>query len=292
LADEERRFQVDVVEQSFAKSFELIANYEEKTVFELEEKERNKQELVGRSINQAERIAQEMQMIDRYVKVDYAGKRVNAVQVKLKEWEKDKSQALMEAYINDLIKELKRQAEAGEPEEKQEKFIERKMSSRQLLNTLSSLDQANVRVLKPEQHPTAPYFDRWDDVQKWSGGERFAGYMAMFMAILSYTRSRVCSLHNPYKVMLADNPFGVASSPHVLNLIFQLAESNNVQMICLSALTEDSIYPYFPSVYSLRLQPFAGKDFMTSKVERGSYHIDPLEEELKKKRQIEFAWGE
>lgn len=44
------------------------------------------------------------------------------------------------------------------------------------------------------------------------------------------------SLHNPPKAMLADNPFGVASSPHVLNLIFQLAESNNVQMICLTAL--------------------------------------------------------
>lgn len=290
LADEERRFQLEVMEQAFAKSFEMIAKFEEKASFELVEAERNKQELVELSINQAQRIAQEMQMIDRYVKVDYAGKRVNAVQIKLKDWETDQAQALMNAYIDDLIKELKRQAEQGEPEEKQEKFIDKKMSSRQLLNVLANLEQATIRVLKPEQHPRSPYYDAWDDVQKWSGGERYAGYMAMFMAILSYTRSKLSSLHNPYKVMLADNPFGAASSPHVLNLIFQLAESNHIQMICLTALTEDTIFTYFPAVYSLRLRPFMGKDYMTSKIERGFYQIDPLEEELRKKRQFEFEW--
>jgi len=290
LADEERRFQFEVMEQAFAKSFEMIAKFEEKASFELIEAERNKQELVELSINQAQRIAQEMQRIDNYVKVDYAGKRVNAVQIRLKEWETDKAHALMNAYIDDLIKELKRLAEQGEPEDKQEKFIDKKMSSRQLLNVLTNLEQATIRVLKPEQHPTNPYFDPWDDVQKWSGGERYAGYMAMFMAILSYTRSKLSSLHNPYKVMLADNPFGAASSPHVLNLIFQLAESNNIQMICLTALTEDTIFTYFPAVYSLRLRPFMGKDYMTSKIERGFYQIDPLEEELRKKRQIEFEW--
>ncbi len=290
VADEERHFQLEAVEQSFAKSFEIIAQYEEKAAFELKEAERNKQELVRRSIKQVERVAQEMQMIDRYVKVYYAGRRVNAVQIKLKEIEADKAPALMEAYIDDLIKELKRLTQEGETEEKQEKFIERKMSSRQILNVLSGLDQAFVRVLKPEQHPTSPYFSAWEEVQKWSGGERYAGYMAMFMAILSYTRSKMSSLHNPPKAILADNPFGIASSPHVLNLIFQLAESNNVQMICLTALSEDAIFAYFPAVYSLRLRPFAGKDYMTSKIEHGSYHIDPLEEELKKKRQVEFEW--
>ena len=290
LADEERRFQLEVMEQAFAKSFDMIAKFEEKVSFELIEAERNKQELVELSIKQAQRIAQEMQMIDRYVKVDYAGKRVNAVQIKLKEWEADRAHALMNAYIDDLIKELKRLAEQGEPEEKQEKFIDKKMSSRQLLNVLTNLDQATIRVLKPEQHPSSPYFDSWEDVQKWSGGERYAGYMAMFMAILSYTRSKLSSLHNPYKVMIADNPFGAASSPHVLNLIFQLAESNHIQMICLTALTEETIFTYFPTVYSLRLRPFMGKDYMTSKIERGYYQIDPLEEELRKKRQIEFEW--
>ncbi|GAB6172190.1 hypothetical protein JCM15765_16680 [Paradesulfitobacterium aromaticivorans] len=73
VADEERHLQLEAVEQSFAKSFEIIAQYEEKVTFELKEAERNKQELVERSLKQVERIAQEMQMIDRYVKVDYAG---------------------------------------------------------------------------------------------------------------------------------------------------------------------------------------------------------------------------
>ena len=73
----------------------MIAKFEEKASFDLIEAERNKQELVELSINQVQRIAQEMQMIDRYVKVEYAGKWVNAVQIKLKEWETDKAHALM-----------------------------------------------------------------------------------------------------------------------------------------------------------------------------------------------------
>ncbi|GAB6172189.1 hypothetical protein JCM15765_16670 [Paradesulfitobacterium aromaticivorans] len=84
---------------------------------------------------------------------------MNAVQIKLKDIEEAKAQALMGVYIDDLIKELKRLVGEGETEEKQEKFIERKMSSRQLLNVLSGLDQALIRVLKPEQHPTTPFYN-------------------------------------------------------------------------------------------------------------------------------------
>ena len=106
----------------------------------------------------------------------------------------------MEAYVDDAIRELKRLTDEQQPEEKRLTYIERKMSSKQLLNTLSILDQSTVKVLKPEQHPETPRLETWEEVQKWSGGERYAGYMAMFMAILSFTRARMSELHNPPKV--------------------------------------------------------------------------------------------
>jgi hypothetical protein len=143
-----------------------------------------------------------------------------------------------------------------------------------------------VKVLKPDEHPVSPRYDHWDNVEKWSGGERFAGYMAMFMAILSYTRSKLSSLRNPHKVLVADNPFGAASSAHVLNLVFQIAANNNIQMLCLTALTEETIFSYFPVVYSLKLRQFMGKDYIQSQMEKGFYQIDPLEEELIRRRQM------
>lgn len=53
---------------------------------------------------------------------------------------------------------------------------------------------------------------------------------------------------------------------------------------------DENIFNYFPVVYSLRLRPFLGKDYMQSKIDKGFYQIDPLEEELAKKRQIAFEW--
>ena len=290
LAEDERRFDLEVVETSFQKSFDLIAKYEEKVRHDLQESERNKKELVERCVKQAQRVAEGIKGIDRYVRVNYAGRQTHAIQIKLRDWDQSQAVILMEAYVDDAIRELKRLTDEQQPEEKRLTYIERKMSSKQLLHTLSNLDQSTVKVLKPEQHPESPRLETWEEVQKWSGGERYAGYMAMFMAILSFTRARMSELHNPPKVLIADNPFGVASSPHVLNLIFQLAESNQVQMICLTALTDENIFNYFPVVYSLRLRPFLGKDYMQSKIDKGFYQIDPLEEELAKKRQITFEW--
>ncbi|MGI6647681.1 MAG: hypothetical protein ACOX5W_01070 [Bacillota bacterium] len=284
LADESRQFDLPAIETSFAKCFETLDNYEQKVRYDLQECERHKQLLVERCVKQAERIAAEIKTIDRYVKVDYAGQTVSAVQIKLKDWEPANAPVLMDSHLEACILKLKEMSQ--EPVEKLERYIRNQLSSRQLLDVLANLNQGVVKVLKPDEHPVSPRYDQWDNVEKWSGGERFAGYMAMFMAILSYTRSKLSSLRNPHKVLVADNPFGAASSAHVLNLVFQIAANNNIQMLCLTALTEETIFSYFPVVYSLKLRQFMGKDYIQSQMEKGFYQIDPLEEELIRRRQM------
>ncbi|MEW6662313.1 MAG: hypothetical protein ACOY9Y_15170 [Bacillota bacterium] len=286
MEDENRQLNLAIIEPGFQKCFATIAQYEVKARYELEQCERNKRELVERCVQQAERVAAGVRSIDRYARVEYAGRSAAAVQIRLKEWEQEHAPIIMENHINECIQELKRQAEREEPAEKQERYIEQQMSSRQLLHALSDLGQCRVKILKPQQHPEELRYDDWEEVQKWSGGERYAAYTAMFVAILSYTRSKMSSLHNPPKVLVADNPFGTASSPHVLDLIFQMAKNNNVQMICLTALTEDTIFPYFPVVYSLRLRPSFGKEYIHSKMESGFYDLYPVERELERQLQL------
>lgn len=290
INDENRLFDVTTMEVIFQKCFTLLDTYEQKVRYELQQCARDKQLLVERCVQQAERIAAEIKTIDRYVKVDYAGQTTNAVLVKLKDWDPATSLADMSSHIEACILKLKEMV--GEPQEKLERFIQNQLSSRQLLHVLSNLNQCVVKVLKPDQHPVSPRYDNWENVEKWSGGEKYAGFTAMFMAILSYTRSKLSSLRNPAKVLVADNPFGAASSPHVLNLIFQIAANNNIQMICLTALTEEAIFSFFPVVYSLRLRQFLGKDYVQSVVEKGFYQIDPLEKELVKKRQLALFGNE
>ena len=291
LAQEAVQFDYAAIFPSFHKLFATIEAYAAKARYELETCHRNREILRDRCITQAERVAEQLKSVDRYVRVEYAGRDVNAVRIKLRDWEAEQANAIMESYLNVCVSDLEKMGQRGETEEKQLKYISDQMSSRQLLHTLANLDLCSVEVLKPEQHPTSPRYSKWEEVQKWSGGEQFAGYTAMFMAILSYTRSQESSERNQSKVLLADNPFGKASSPHVLELIFRLAEKNNIQMICFSALTEDNIYAYFRRVYSLRLRNLMGRDYMHSQLESGAYHLDALEEELLEKRQAAFDWG-
>lgn len=52
-----------------------------------------------------------------------------------------------------------------------------------------------------------------------------------------------------------DNPFGKASSEHVLNPVFFIAEQLGFQIIALTAHAEGKfIRSYFPVVYSLKLR--------------------------------------
>jgi chromosome segregation ATPase len=291
LSQESVQFDYASIYPSFNKLFATIEEYTAKAEYELETCHQNREILRDRCITQAERVAEQLKSVDRYVRVEYAGREVNAVRIKLRDWEEEQAKAIMESYINVCVADLEKMGQRGEAEEKQLKYITDQMSSRQLLHTLANLDLCAVEVLKPEQHPTSPRYSKWEEVQKWSGGEQFAGYTAMFMAILSYTRSQESSERNQSKVLLADNPFGKASSPHVLELIFRLAEKNNIQMICFSALTEDNIYSYFRRVYSLKLRGLMGKDYIHSQLESGSYHLDALEEELLQRRQVAFDWG-
>lgn len=196
LAQESVQFDYAAIYPSFNKLFATIEEYTAKAQYELETCHQNREILRDRCITQAERVAEQLKSVDRYVRVNYAGREVNAVRIKLKDWEAEQAKAIMESYINVCVADLEKMGQRGESEEKQLKYITDQMSSRQLLHTLANLDLCAVEVLKPEQHPTSPRYSKWEEVQKWSGGEQFAGYTAMFMAILSYTRSQETSERN------------------------------------------------------------------------------------------------
>ena len=69
-----------------------------------------------------------------------------------------------------------------------------------------------------------------------------------------------------HRTVIVDNPFGKASSDHVLNPVFYIAEQLGFQMIALTAHVEGKfLRDYFPVIYSCRLRNAAGgeKQIMT-----------------------------
>jgi len=96
----------------------------------------------------------------------------------------------------------------------------------------------------------------------------------MFMIMVSHIRQQSEGRQNVWKVILADNPFGKASSAHILETIFQIARSNRIQLIFLTAHRQESILQRFPVVYSLQLRNACGKEVLKAEqLETGFYRF-------------------
>ncbi len=82
--------------------------------------------------------------------------------------------------------------------------------------------------------------------------------MTLFLGILNYLaekRQYINSNLKRHRSVILDNPFGKASSDHVLEPVFFVAEQLGFQIIALTAHTEGNfIRNYFPVVYSCRLR--------------------------------------
>lgn len=87
--------------------------------------------------------------------------------------------------------------------------------------------------------------------------------MALFLGCLNYLSEKRCHLRRAKyntRVVIADNPFGKASSDHVLSPVFFIAKQLGFQILALTAHQEGSfIRKYFPVVYSCRFAEMANK---------------------------------
>ena len=82
--------------------------------------------------------------------------------------------------------------------------------------------------------------------------------MTLFLSILNYLAEKKQHLSPNQKrqrSVILDNPFGKASSDHVLKPVFMIAEKLGFQIIALTAHAEGKfISECFPVVYSCRLR--------------------------------------
>ncbi len=98
----------------------------------------------------------------------------------------------------------------------------------------------------------------WGHTNKWSGGEKWSKNMTLYLGIQNYlAEKRYVNVAKSKlnRVVLLDNPFGAASSGHVLEPVFLIAEQLGYQLIALTAHSEGKfISDYFPIVYSCKLR--------------------------------------
>ncbi len=172
-------------------------------------------------------------------------------------------------YIDEMIELFEEEGELDEDSIR--RLIEERLSVKNLIGVILSHIPIKIKCrkvtndLKINRAPMS-----WEHSNKWSGGEKWSKNMTLFLGILNYLAEKKQHLSANQKrnrTVILDNPFGKASSKHVLDPVFFIAENLGFQIIALTAHAEGQfIADYFPVVYSLRLRDTIkqNKSLMTS----------------------------
>lgn len=183
------------------------------------------------------------------------------------EWQEEDGKARLRDHIEWILGKLDTEQflnEHGtEDSGKIRKEIEMWLQSKQLIRIIMNNEamKVNCRKVTNDNKVTTRSYS-WEQSNVWSGGEKWSKNMTLFLGILNYVAEKKQHLQTSMKrsrAVILDNPFGKASSDHVLSPVFFVAEQLGFQIIALTAHAEGKfLQDYFPVIYSCRLR--ASKD--------------------------------
>ncbi|WMJ89754.1 hypothetical protein [Anaerocolumna sp. MB42-C2] len=191
----------------------------------------------------------------------------------------------IESTLKLLIDYLKQEDNSNSGMDKKYKDKIRSMvSTRQLLNQLIGKEVIPVSIYKIELNENNSGMKAWEDAMKEnSGGEKFVCFFTVASTLISYTREATgrrmneSSIHES-KVMIMDNPFARTSSEHLLKAVIDIARTFNIQLICLSDLSQSSITNRFNLIYTLSVRQKMYSDKEVLHIENIRKNKDGLEE--------------
>jgi len=180
------------------------------------------------------------------------------------EWEEEVGKTRIRDYIEWILQQLESDRfmnEHGKQDDgRVRKEIEMWLQSKQLLQVVMNNEtmKVNCRKVTNDNKVTTRSYS-WEQSNLWSGGEKWSKNMTLFLGILNYVAEKKQHIQpnmKRHRSVILDNPFGKASSDHVLSPVFFVAEQLGFQIIALTAHAEGKfLRDYFPIIYSCRLRP-------------------------------------
>ena len=179
-------------------------------------------------------------------------------------WQEESGKEKIRSHIYNLLDDIAGESfldDTGkEDTQKIKKYIKEQFKLRTLLKVVMGNDAIRVRCRKVSNiSDISSQKYSWETSNKWSGGEKWSKNMALYLGILNYLAEKKQNIQSEEqkvsRVVILDNPFGKASSGHVLEPVFFIAKQLGFQIIALTAHSEgDFIRRYFPIVYSCKLR--------------------------------------
>jgi len=213
-------------------------------------------------------IAQELRELPKRTRVrtESGNKEIYVFQVP--DWDEQEGKERIRNHIEWIIAQMEhakyRDLDGSEQSAAIRKDLEKWLDAKQLLQKVfqqGATIRISCRKVNNDQQVTGATYS-WEESNRWSGGEKWSKNMTLFLGILNYVAEKRQHIHSQMKrhrAVILDNPFGKASSDHVLSPVFYIAEQLGFQMIALTAHVEGKfLQDYFPIVYSCRLRAAAG----------------------------------
>lgn len=268
----------------------------------LAEKEEKMGQFINHLYTHVEKIAKELQYIPKKTRIRSGDEWKEIFEIKLPEWNEKEARMALHSQITYILNTIEnnkdfKTEDGAEDLARIRAFIEKSLKTKQLLKKIMGNNEIRVKCRKvTNDNKISKGFCSWEESEKWSGGERWSKNMALFLGIQNYIAEKTepdLKAGKSKSCVLLDNPFGKASSEHVLNPVFFIARELGFQIITVTAHAEGKfISDYFPIVYSLRLREATGGNTSVITKEMNIKHAyfedkDPIEiDRLMKKEQL------
>ncbi|MBU7005802.1 hypothetical protein [Phosphitispora fastidiosa] len=279
IMEDNRLYDYDFVQDQFLRIFEGLEQYEIQFNNTLAECEINKKHLISLCLRRAGAVYESITEIPKNSRIKLYEREIQVIRLDWPLLDEAEGADKMNYYFEKALEDMQLWKQEGKDDDEINRRMEEKLKTRHLLDIIAPLDNCRVTVYKPRQESVIRHgkidYAPWDEVSRWSGGEEYSIYITMFMIMLTHIRQQTEGRRDLWKVLVADNPFGKASSPHILDTVFQIAAANKIQLFCLTAHKQDDILKRFPVVYSLQLRNAYGKEIMSAEqMESGFYRLD------------------
>lgn len=188
-------------------------------------------------------------------------------QIQVPDWDEETGKEKVRDYLEwiiDNIDQAKYKDEYGNEDTVEvRKYLEKHLQTVPILREVlgNQVMKVSCRKVESERHVSSHFYS-WEQSNQWSGGEKWSKNMALYLGLLRFIAEktgRVESNTKRQRTVILDNPFGKASSDHVLSPVFYIAEQLGFQILSLTAHAEGKFLgDYFPVIYSCRLRSVQG----------------------------------